>query len=55
MGGRRNRCLNLRPVGGAAADTETKRDVSAGGRCSLRYDGSCNGDDEGVELAGVGC
>jgi hypothetical protein len=54
-GGRRNGCLILRPVGGAGADTETERDVSAGGRCSLRYDGNCDGDDECVELAGVGC
>ena len=42
-------------VGGAAADTETKSDVSVGGRCSLRYDGRCDEDDEGVEFAGVGC
>jgi hypothetical protein len=41
--------------GVAGADTETERDVSAGGRCLLRYDGSCDGDGEGVELAGVGC
>src|SRR6266852_3889545 len=27
-GGRRNRCLSLRPVGGAGADTETERGVS---------------------------
>jgi hypothetical protein len=54
-GGRRNRCLSLRPVGGARADTETERGVSAGGRCSLRYDGSRDGNDEVVELARVGC
>ena len=29
-GGRRNRCLSSRPVGGAAADTETERGVFAG-------------------------
>jgi hypothetical protein len=54
-GGRRNRCLGLRPVGGAGADTETERDVSAGGRCSLRFDGRCDEDDEDVKFAGVGC
>ena len=43
------------PVGGAGAVTETERGVPAGERCSLRYDGRCDGDDEGVELAGVGC
>ena len=54
-GERRNRYLSLRLVGGAGANTEGERGVSAGGPCLLRYDGSCGGDDEGVELAGVGC
>jgi hypothetical protein len=51
-GGRRNRYLNLLPVG---ADTERERGESAGGCCSLRSDGGYDLDGEGVELAGVGC
>jgi hypothetical protein len=56
-GGRRNRCLNLRPVGGAGADTETERGVSGRGCSSPRSDGGCGcgADDEGVELANVKC
>lgn len=51
--GRRNRCLSLRTVGGASADTETEHGVSAGGHFSLQFDGGCDGDVVGVELAGV--
>ena len=56
-GGRRNRCLSLRPVGGAGADTETERGVSAEGCFSLRSDdGGCDGDaGAGAEPAGAGC
>ena len=54
-GGRRNKCLSLRPVGAAGADTETEHGISAGA-CSPRSDGGCDGDcAAGVELAGAGC
>ncbi|KAF8494337.1 hypothetical protein F5888DRAFT_1716908 [Russula emetica] len=57
-GGRRNRCLSLRPVGGVGADTDNKRGIVSGGGCSsprADTDGSCdwNGG-AGVELAGAG-
>jgi hypothetical protein len=55
-GGRRNRCLSLRPVGGVGADTETERGVvSVGGCSSPRSDGGCDGDGAGVEFGGAGC
>jgi len=58
-GGRRNRCLSLRPVGGVGADTETERGgvISARGCPSLRSDadGGDGGDGVGVELAGADC
>ena len=51
-----NICFSLRPVGGAGADTETERGVSAGGCCSPRSDDGCDGDDvAGVEPAGARC
>jgi len=58
-GGRWNRCLSLRPVGGVGASTETERCVVSVGGCSSPRsdaDGGCDGDNSaGVELAGVGC
>jgi hypothetical protein len=58
-GGRRNRCLSLRPVGGVGADTETERGVvlTAGWCSSPRSDGGCEWDGAagGVELAGARC
>ena len=56
-GGRRNRCLSLRPVGGVGADTETERGVVPAGGCSppRSSGGGCDWDHgAGVEVADTG-